>query len=516
MLSQQDLLQLKEKGIEPVTVEKQLETFRKGFHPIRLARAAIPGDGILVFPPDQRKTLVEYFDRHCQNQRIVKFVPASGAATRMFKHLFEFRQKYGTAKYSYEEYLKDQGLDSTFFFINNLGKFAFHNELNQKIRATGKDLHEILSEKDFNCIIDHLLNDHGLDYGCLPKALIHFHSYPEGSRVAAEEHLVEAAHYARDGNGIANLHFTLSPEHMSRFREKIKEVLPFYETKFKIKFRITYSIQKPSSDTLAVDMDNEPFRMANGTLLFRPAGHGALIENLNEIDADIIFIKNIDNIVPDRLKEPTFEYKKVLGGYLMMVRDKVFEFLRKSGQGLIPETETDQMIAFSEEKLLIEFPADILSSPPEQKLTILRQKLNRPMRVCGMVKNEGEPGGGPFWVTQTDGSESLQIVESSQMDLRDELQKKIADAATHFNPVDLVCSTKDWQGNTFDLHHYVDESTGFISVKSHGDKNLKALELPGLWNGAMADWITVFADVPIITFNPVKMINDLLRKEHQS
>ncbi|MCX6251758.1 MAG: DUF4301 family protein [Bacteroidetes bacterium] len=516
MLTPQDLLQVKEKGIDPVTIEKQLETFRKGYTPVRLSRAAITGDGILSFPEAERKNLVGYFNQHCNNQRIVKFVPASGAATRMFKHLFEFRQKYGTSSFGYEEYLKDQGFNSVYSIINNLEKFAFYEDLQKVIRAEGKDLPELIRNRDFNSIIDHLLTDRGLDYGNLPKALIRFHNYNEGARIAAEEHLVEAARYAKNGTGDANLHFTLSPEHMPKFKEKINEVLHGYETKFNVKFRISYSIQKPSTDTIAVDMDNEPFRLPSGTLLFRPAGHGALIENLNDIEADIIFVKNIDNIVPDPLKGTTVEYKKLLGGYLLMIRDRVFDFLRKSEAGSLPEKEIDTMVIFSIEKLLIEFPKDILSLPAEDKLKILRQKLNRPIRVCGMVKNEGEPGGGPFWVTQDDGSESLQIVESSQMDLTDESQKKIAETATHFNPVDLVCSTKDFRGNTFNLHDYVDESTGFISIKSSGDKNLKALELPGLWNGAMADWITVFVDVPIITFNPVKIINDLLRKEHQS
>jgi hypothetical protein len=515
MLSEQDLLQIKQKGIEVATIDKQLELFRKGFIPVNLSRAAVPGDGILLFSEEERNSLVSWFDRHTGNQRIVKFVPASGAASRMFKNLFEFRQKCGNSISGMDGYPEGGGYDLVRSFFSNLPKFAFYEELRQCALNSGKEMSALLKENDFGQIIDLLLTGSGLDYGNLPKALISFHNYPEGPRVAAEEHLVEAARYAKDQSGHANLHFTLSPEHISKFSEKMDMVIHYYERVFDVKFRIGYSIQRPSTDTIAADMSDEPFRQANGALLFRPAGHGALIENLNEIEGDLIFIKNIDNVVPQRLAESTIEYKKVLGGYLLMVREKVVDFLKKSEYPSISEEEINRMIVFAREKLLIEFPHGILSMPVEDKLPVVRRKLNRPMRVCGMVKNAGEPGGGPFWVTRKDGSESLQIVESSQMNLGDKSQKQIADTATHFNPVDLVCCTKDYNGNTFDLHDYVDENTAFISIKSSGDKNLKALELPGLWNGAMADWITIFVDVPIITFNPVKIVNDLLRKEHQ-
>lgn len=516
MLSPNDLDKLKAKGIDLNVIKKQLENFKKGFPSICLSRAATTGDGILSFHPSEKKSLKNYFELNAGKLRIMKFVPASGAATRMFKPLFEFNQQYGNRFIFNMEDIKDHGFKFVYFFMTHLEKFAFFDDLDNIIKKEGKDLMILRQNGEFRIIIDRLLYEKGLNYSSLPKALLKFHRYPDGSRVAMEEHLVEAANYARDKNNTAKLHFTLSPEHLDKFNEKVEDVYEKYERKFNIRIDVSHSVQKPSTDTIAVDMNNIPLRNTDGTLLFRPAGHGALIENLNEINADIIFIKNIDNVVPDNIKEPTFEYKKLIGGYLLKVREQVFNFLRNIEQQKITEEEAYEMAVFTREKLFICLPLEFKLFPPEKKLKVLKQKLNRPIRVCGMVKNEGEPGGGPFWVKDMKGSVSLQIVESSQINQKDEKQKKIFDSSTHFNPVDIVCSIKDYRGNTFDLSDYVDESTGFISLKSSGGKHLKALELPGLWNGAMAGWITVFIEVPVITFNPVKIINDLLRKEHQS
>jgi len=326
---------------------------------------------------------------------------------------------------------------------------------------------------------------------------------------------VEAAKYVRDSRNTASIHFTLSPEHTEKFNDRILHVLAGYEHSLEVKFDISYSIQKSSTDTLAVDEANLPFRNPDGSLLFRPAGHGALLQNLGDIDADIIFVKNIDNIVPDHLKGPTFEYKKLIGGYLMQARDRINNFLTKAEKGGLSAEELNETIVFAREMLMIPFPSGTETLNTAEKQSLLVSKLNRPVRVCGMVKNEGEPGGGPFWVLDDHGNESLQIVESSQVDMRNDQQKDILQSSTHFNPVDLVCSIRDYKGNKFKLQDFVDESTGLISLKSSGGKTLKAQELPGLWNGSMADWITVFVEVPIITFNPVKTVNDLLRKEHQ-
>jgi hypothetical protein len=515
MLSPGDLKILRVKGIELNVIEKQLDYFKRGFPFICLSRAATIHDGILTFHPAEKRSLKKYFEQNARHHRIVKFVPASGAATRMFKPLFEFRQHPGSKSMVTPDELKNHGFGSVSFFFSHLEKFAFFQDLDTVLKKEGKDLMTLRNNGEYRLIIDRLLHEKGLNYSNLPKALLQFHRYPDGSRVAMEEHLVEAAIYARDEHNTSTVHFTLSPEHLDRFHKKVEHIRNKYELMFSTLFDVSQSVQKPSTDTIAVDMDNIPIHTADGTLLFRPAGHGALIENLNETDADIIFIKNIDNVVPDSIKESTFIHKKIIGGYLLQVREHVFNFLRMSEQGMIGEDETDAMTLFAREKLFICLPIEFNLFPYEKKITFLVQKLNRPIRVCGMVKNEGEPGGGPFWVKDRNGSVSLQIVETSQINPKDEMQKQIFDSSTHFNPVDIVCSIKDYRGNTFRLHDYVDESTGFISQKSFGGKNLKALELPGLWNGAMADWITVFVEVPVITFNPVKIINDLLRKEHQ-
>ena len=369
--------------------------------------------------------------------------------------------------------------------------------------------------KIIQVVIDHLVNKSGLDYGSLPKGLLKFHKYNNVSRCALEEHLVEAGHYAKSKDKIAKVHFTVSPEHMERFTGEVEKVRSQYEKELNVKFDISYSIQKPSTDTIAVDMDNKPFREADNTILFRPGGHGALIENLNEIEGDIVFIKNIDNVVPDRLKPETILYKKAIGGLLLKLQSQIFAYLNKMEKSSLVTSEIGNISNFARKKLNITFSETFSDLSEKKKQDYLFAQLNRPIRICGMVKNEGEPGGGPFWVKNTKGEISLQIVESSQIDVNNPGQKDIMQASTHFNPVDLVCGLSNYKGEQFDLHHYIDPETGFISIKSKNGKNLKAQELPGLWNGAMADWITLFVEVPIITFNPVKTVNDLLRDQHQ-
>jgi hypothetical protein len=515
MFTQQDLFQVKSKGIEPDRILKQLKQFHNGFPYIRLLRPATDGDGLLKLTQEEKENLHLYFDTHARKTSILKFVPASGAATRMFKNLFEFIASVEQKSPETEKLLNDQGFNSIQNFIANLRKFAFYEELQDVLSVNSRPLDELLSNKDYCTIIEYLLSGKGLNYANLPKALLAFHKYPDGYRVAAEEHLVEAANYVSDYHKDAAIHFTISPEHLEKFNERIQAVKGKYESQFNVHFTICHSIQKSSTDTIAVDEQNNPFRNADGSLLFRPAGHGSLLENLNDTDAEIVFIKNIDNVVPDHLKAPTYEYKKLIGGYLLEMRGLIFDFLQNAEADNITEAEVDNMITLASSRFQISFPEEISASDLEKKKKILIKKLNRPMRVCGMVKNAGEPGGGPFWVENDKGEASLQIVESSQINLKDNAQSQIFCASTHFNPVDLVCCIRDYKGNAFDLNKFVDESTGFISLKSSGGKNLKAMELPGLWNGSMADWITVFVEVPLITFNPVKTINDLLRNEHQ-
>ena len=477
MFTEQDLQQIADHGLTLARVETQLENFRRGFPWLNVVRAASPGDGIAVLDDAQAEAAVARYEKAAAGLGIVKFVPASGAATRMFKELFEF----------VNEGKRGKGIDT---LLSNLDKFAFAPELK-----------EVLPEgADDRATVNAIVNE-GLNYGHKPKGLVTFHAYPEGARKAVEEHLVEGASYA-SSNGVARIHFTVSPEHMEGFRTLLAEKVPVYEKRFGIRYDISFSVQKPATDTIAVNPDNTPFRQEDGRLLFRPAGHGALIENLNEIDADVIFIKNIDNVTTDAQRGDTVRYKKVLAGVLLDLQERAFEYLRAldvEGCELAPIAE------FIEKRLCVKLPADYDSA-------LLRAVLDRPIRVCGMVRNEGEPGGGPFWVGNPDGTESLQIAESSQIGPDD---MPLMKSATHFNPVDLVCGVKTSKGGKFDLRQYTDPSTGFISSKSSGGRELRAQELPGLWNGAMARWNTLFVDVPITTFSPVKVVQDLLRPQHQ-
>ena len=516
MFNQQDFNQIANKGMDMQVIQKQIDHFVAGFPFIRLARPAVAGDGILKFNDEDQQFYLKYFEDKLPSLQVVKFVPASGAASRMFKHLFEFREQYSPDVAGLALLVKDQGFNSIFYFITHLKEIAFYNDLCAVVANSGETIEQLIENEEYATIIGHILLENGLNYANLPKALLKFHQYPNGARAAAEEHLVEAAAYTRDAAHVARIHFTISPEHREKFLELFSRVKNIYEESFGVKFEISFSIQKPSTDTIAVGEDNQPVRNSDGSLLFRPGGHGALLENLNEIDGDLIFVKNIDNIVPDRLKSTTFQYKKLLGGYLLFLKETVDGFLVKLKAHHPGPEELHTMAAFAREKLFQEIPQDFNSFSIADQVKFLFTLLNRPMRLCGMVKNEGEPGGGPFWVMDDDHRLSLQIVESSQIDLKDASQKAIADQSTHFNPVDLVCSTRDFEGKPFDLTKFVDENTGFISLKSSGGRTLKAQELPGLWNGAMAKWITLFIEVPIITFNPVKTVNDLLRKEHLS
>jgi hypothetical protein len=507
MFNNKDLQQIKQKGIELSQLDTQIKNFECGFPFANLVSAATPGNGIRQFNNDDILELVEYFDAHCNDNPILKFVPASGAASRMFKNLFNFLD-------SKEGDFSDKSFNSVYTFVTRIRDFAFYNDLRQKLAENSKNLEDLIEKKEYITIVDYLLNDNGLGYGNLPKGLLKFHQYDKNSRLPLEEHLVEAAGYATT-KGVARVHFTVSPEHMDKFVEAVNQLKGFYENKFNVRYEISFSVQKSSTDTIAVDMDNKPFRNEDGTLLFRPAGHGALIENLKDLNEDIIFIKNIDNVVPDRLKPETVKFKKVIGGLLLKYQRKIFEFLKMLENYDTQNEEVNEIIDFAKKELNMEPPIGFDNFSNQERKNFIQAFLNRPIRICGMVKNEGEPGGGPFWVRNSKGEVSLQIVESSQIDQDNPDQNKIVQSATHFNPVDLVCGIKDYTGKAFDLQKFVDPETGFISIKSKDGKNLKAQELPGLWNGAMADWITIFVEVPIITFNPVKTVNDLLRPQHQ-
>ena len=505
MLTKQDELLLKSKGIKFADFEKQLADFKTGFPFLRLESAATIGNGIVRLNEDAIKTVTEAWNNYkAEKHKVVKFVPASGAASRMFKNLFAFLDA------SYEM----PTTDFEKFFFDNLKRFAFYDELNKKCKTThGKDIEELLAANNYKIVVETLLHTEGLNYGQLPKGLLLFHKYAEGARTAMEEHLVEGAQYAACNNEVC-VHFTVSHEHLELFKAKATEKQPIYEEKYHTHFSISFSEQKPSTDTIAANLDNTPFRNEDGSLLFRPGGHGALIQNLNDIDADIVFIKNIDNVTPDRLKEETIKWKNIIAGLLVTLQEKTFLYIKKLRTNNYTPSELQCMKNFLENDLHCRHK-DICDISNEELPAYLLEKFNRPMRVCGMVKNSGEPGGGPFYVYNTDNTVSLQILESLQIDKDNPESMRMFKEGTHFNPVDLVCAIKDCDGNPYNLPQFVDPSTGFISAKSKDGKELKALELPGLWNGAMSNWNTIFVEVPAVTFNPVKTVNDLLREEHQ-
>ncbi len=512
-LTETDLSQLKQLGIAREKVEEQVKNFESGFPFLQLSRPAKVGDGIVRLNEPEVEEHKTYYEEVSKNKKVVKFVPASGAASRMFKALFAFMESYQDSEENYKEFTEKQG--PVFQFFKNIEKFAFFDTLKTTLAKEDLQLEKMLLERKYADILAYYLTDKGMDYGSLPKGLLEFHKYTNGTRTPIEEHFVEGANYAIDKEGNVRLHLTVSPEHEAKFKGKIEEVRSKYESELGVKFEVSFSAQKKSTDTIAVNLDNTPFRNEDQTILFRPGGHGALLDNLNDIDADIIYIKNIDNVVPDKLKETTFTYKKALGGILLKYQQQIFDMLKTLEKGDILDTTLEDMHQFLQKKLSVEPATPFEQKSKEEKISYLKTKLNRPIRVCGMVRNEGEPGGGPFWAKNNDGTVSLQVVESAQIDEKDITQQNIANGATHFNPVDLVCAIKDYQGNKFDLMQCRDPKTGFISYKSKDGKELKAQELPGLWNGSMSDWNTIFVEVPIITFNPVKTVNDLLREQHQ-
>ncbi|MEA4936425.1 MAG: DUF4301 family protein [Paludibacter sp.] len=505
MLQPSDYKLLKQKGISEIQVLDQLHTFTTGFPFLKIIGPATPALGIFQCPPESISLYLNLWDDYLMSDKsILKFVPASGAASRMFKDLFEFLDGDSDVP------VKKAEVE----FFDRLTDFAFYDVLNEMcISNAGKDIPQLLKDKQYKVIVELLLKHNGLNYGSLPKGLLLFHTYKNEKRTPVQEHLTEGALYAMNKQKAVNIHFTVSSEHKSLFEKHVEQIVSACSKKYDATFQLTFSEQKPSTDTIAAEENNEPFR-DKGELLFRPGGHGALIENLNDLDADVIFIKNIDNVVPDSLKDDTILYKKVIAGLLVKLQGKAFDYLRDMDEGRLSDETLWQIANFCEHELNNIHPG-IAELSGEELQDYLYNKLNRPIRICGMVKNTGEPGGGPFLTVNQDGTISTQILESSQINLSDSVEKEKMMQSTHFNPVDLVCGVKNYKGEKFDLLKYVDKNTGFISLKSKNGKALKALELPGLWNGAMSDWNTVFVEVPISTFNPVKTVNDLLRKEHQ-
>ncbi|MBN2144587.1 MAG: DUF4301 family protein [Candidatus Aureabacteria bacterium] len=540
IINQKDLKNLEEKGISPDTVQKQIDAMMKGVSFVKLIRPCIPAAGITVLDASRLKEMAQVFMKESPSRKVMKFVPASGAGSRMFQPLLsllpvkttDFKDPYrGRGFQTFHHVLLEKRLenlekgesqdqvstdkDIIFFqtFITRIREFPFYPDIQSFFQSKGDDVDTLIAQRQYTRILNLILGPEGMNLSDYPKALLKFHRYPDHARTALEEQCVEALDHAVNQKGKAAVHFTFSREHLSLIKDHIKKIRSLYETGGK-KLDIRWSVQKESTETVALDMHNQPLRDEDSNLVFRPGGHGALLENLNELQGDIIFIKNIDNIVPDSLKQDTLFYKKVLGGYLISMQKQIFTYLER-----LETIQDDSIITeageFLEKEICVKLPFEWKSQSSVQKRDFLFSMLNRPVRVCGMVRNQGEPGGHPFWVEHKSGIQTIQIVESFQINKDDHDQKTIFSSSTHFNPVDLVCSVRDYRGNLFDLTRFRDAAQNFISVKSWKGREIKMLELPGLWNGGMADWNTFFIDVPLSTFNPVKTILDLLRKEHQ-
>ncbi|MFD0863510.1 DUF4301 family protein [Sungkyunkwania multivorans] len=512
--SPEDIRQIEAKGLTKEDVIEQINIFKKGIRYIDLKDAATLKNGVTTFAEEEVHRFVENYNRLKKGKSIVKFTPASGAASRMFKFLFDFLKEYDIGQESINSYVNKHKASRLKIFFIGLEKFPFYDQvLNYIQHQVGVDIKSLPTDEFRVLFVKTLLSENGLNFGEMPKGMLPFHSYKEHTATAFEEHLFEANKYICVDNK-AKLHFTISPQHKKIFEKKQQQVIAKIEDQTDCVYDISYSFQEPYTDTIAVDMKNKPMRDANGALIFRPGGHGALIENLNDIDADIIFIKNVDNVVVNKYEDEIVKYKKLLGGYLFELQSSCFAYLMML-ENTPQEVNLEEVLVFLFDKLNVRVNEEFEKYSFKYQIEYLIEKLNRPIRVCGMVKNEGEPGGGPFWVKHENGYVSLQIVENAQIDKQNEYQKKLFANATHFNPVDIVCGVVDYKGDKFNLKKFVDQKAYFIASKSKSGKKLKALERPGLWNGGMAFWNTAFVEVPLITFNPVKTVNDLLKPAHQ-
>ncbi|HYX24908.1 MAG TPA: DUF4301 family protein [Thermoanaerobaculia bacterium] len=518
LFTPRDLRQMGAMGLSPREAARQVELFRNPPPYTRVLRPCRPGDGIRSLAESGHEALLALYDAAARRGRIGKFVPASGAATRMFQGLLSFLASHPAAAGA-------AGLpDEVRIFFANLPRFPFYEELAAALGADGIDLDDAVRRGEHRLVVGYLLEDFGLGLAQLPKGLLPFHRYPEGTRTAFEEHLVEAADVARDEDGLCLLHFTVSPHHEEGFERLLARVRPELEERYDCRFEVSFSFQRPATDTLAVDLQNRPFRLEDGSLLFRPGGHGALIENLHDLGRDgwdVVLLKNVDNVVPDARKPVVHHWKRLLGGCLLEVRERAFGHLDRlealdGVHGDAAETVLREAGDFLARDLSRPLPAGFHAASSQERTSFLRKALDRPLRVCGVVRNQGEPGGGPFWVESPSGGISPQIVETSQIDPASPEQQAALRASSHFNPVDVACGLRDRHGRPYDLQRTIDPATVFIAEKSHEGRPLKALERPGLWNGAMAGWNTVFVEVPDATFAPVKTVLDLLRPEHQA
>jgi hypothetical protein len=511
MFTEKQIKQLSDREISLEKASEQLELFKKGIEPVKLIRPAVPDDGIEIFDKKKIDDYVNLFNKSKSEFSFIKFVPASGAASRMFKSLFEtLNELVSHPDDALSVIRKSQQING---FFEDLKNYAFYEDLDHVCKLKTTDLVSLLKSENYAEVLNLFLSGEGLGYGELPKGLLKFHKYTDESRTAFEEHFVEASMYLKDQNSTIKIHFTVSPEHLGLFNKLAEVLIKKYLKKLNAQFNIGFSVQKPSTDTLAVDMENNPLILEDQKLLFRPGGHGALLDNMQDITENIVFIGNIDNVAPDRTMALRVRYKELLAGILIERIKVIHSFLQRIETGYTEELKT-KIIDFVKNYISATSASDLIAYSDKVFANYALKILNRPVRVCGMVRNVGEPGGGPFWISDKSGNISKQIVESSQANLNDPAQNVIFMQATHFNPVDLVCFISDYKGKPFRLEDFRDPDMAFIAVKSQGGASLKALELPGLWNGSMAGWLTFFVEVPIETFSPVKTIFDLRREEH--
>lgn len=515
MFSEKDIKEINSHGLTVEQIKAQIAQIKSGMAFSKLKEAATVGKGILKLETSQENYFIDLFDKRRKNLAVIKFVPASGAATRMFKFLFEFLNNYKISDGDLKEYIIKSNNKELSVFLETLEKLPFFEEVVHRTHELIDNFNDLTFEEERLEFVKTMLDTDRLNYSFFPKGLLAFHKYKTRVSTAFEEHFFEAAFYA-SSQKVANLHFTVSEEHNEKFKQELFYIEEDIETETGHTFNTSFSHQKKSTDTIALTLNNELYKDPDGSILFRPSGHGALLANLNDLDYDVIFIKNIDNVVVKEQHENISKYKKMLAGILLELQENAFKYLHQLKNKTINENKLREIKAFLIEKLNAIIDSNFESLSTESKRNYLESLLNRPIRVCGMVKNEGEPGGGPFWVEDLNGNISLQIVESAQVDINNPNQLKILKNATHFNPVDIVCGVRDYHGKAFNLTKYVDYNAAFITLKNHAGTEIKALELPGLWNGSMSNWNTIFVEVPLSTFNPVKTVNDLLRSAHQA
>ncbi|TWO31360.1 DUF4301 family protein [Seonamhaeicola sediminis] len=514
MFSEKDIDQIHNKGITVDQVNLQVQRLKNGVSYSKLLAAATIGKGIERFTEKEIEDYIQFYEGKQDSSSIVKFVPASGAATRMFKFLFQFLKKFNPEKETINQFTDRQSNDLVKTFFSNLEAFPFYSEVIRALQKHEPNFDYMSHDETCKVFVKAMLDDNALNYSFFPKGLLPFHKYDDEVVSAFREHLLEATIYASSKN-TANLHFTVSGNHHKYFESEFESVNKGLTEETGVQFKVSYSYQKEATETVALNSDNTIYRKEDGSILFRPAGHGALLENLNDLDHDLIFIKNIDNIAVAHKNIAISEYKKLLAGVLLNIQEKVFAYLNKLDKNDCDDEDYKIMALFLIHRLNVVVTPEFDDFSSEKKAAYLKKILNRPIRVCGMVKNEGQPGGGPFWVKGKDGNISLQIVEFAQINFSNKEQQGIVYKATHFNPTDLVCAVKNYKGKKFNLKNYVDYDAAFITTKTQNGVNIKALELPGLWNGSMAGWISVFVEVPLETFNPVKTVNDLLLPAHQ-